>query len=83
MIAVGSRWALAWRHPHRIEATVIALEAEYVVADVVHRCPPTCELLQMRATLPIEGRLRYTYAAFDRLFERMAEGAIALPGATS
>lgn len=82
MIRLGSRWSLAWKHPHRIEATIVALEESAVLCAVVHRCGPECELLQMRATLPIEGEVRYRYADFARIFVPMAE-AIALPGGQS
>lgn len=79
MIQVGSRWTLAWKMPHRIEATITDLERDYVVVDAVHRCPPTCRLLQMRATLPIEGLMRYTYGDFAALFLPLNADAIALP----
>ena len=38
MIPVGSRWALMWKAPHRIELEVIELTADVVVVESVHRC---------------------------------------------
>ena len=78
MIRLGSRWSLAWKLPHRIECEVTALEQDRVVVQATHRCPPTCAILQMRATLPIKGEMRYSYADFGLLFVEMAEDAIAL-----
>lgn len=78
MIAVGLRYSLAWKHPHRIEAVPIELTQDHVLCEVEHRCPPTCPLLQMRQALPIEGRMKYDYAAFATMFVPMAEDAIAL-----
>lgn len=75
---IGERYALAWKLPHRIEATVVALEPDHVVVESVHRCPVTCRILQMRQTLPIEGELRFKYADFGLLFVRIPDGAIAL-----
>ncbi len=75
---VGERYSLAWKHPHRIECEIVALERDHVVVDAVHRCPPTCGILQMRATLPIEGRMRYGYPDFAKLFIRLNPDAIAL-----
>jgi hypothetical protein len=79
MISVGSRYSLAWKHPHRLEATVTALEPDHVLAQVDHRCGFACYLQQARGTLPIEGEMRYRYADFALLFVPMAEDAIALP----
>ena len=76
---VGQRFALKWKHAHRLEAEILALEPQYVVCEVEHRCPPTCEMLQRRQTLPIEGRVSYLYREFSEMYEPMAEGAIALP----
>lgn len=75
---IGERFTLAWKHPHRIECEITALEQDRVVVNAVHRCPVTCELLQMRATLPIEGRMAFRYQDFDKLFQRMSDG-IPLP----
>ena len=75
---VGERYSLFWKAPHRIECEVIALEQDRVLVESVHRCPPTCGLLQMRATLPIEGRMAYRYDDFAKLFVRMSDG-IPLP----
>jgi hypothetical protein len=79
VIAVGSRWSLFWKAPHRLEATVTSLEADHVVAQVDHRCGFACALKAMSNTIPIEGELRYTYADFAKLFVPMADDAIALP----
>lgn len=83
MIAVGSRWSLAWRHPHRLEAVVTALTQDEVVCQVDHRCGFHCYLHHMRATLPIDGEMRYRYADFALLFQPMAADAIPLPGRTT
>lgn len=79
-ITVGSRWALAWKHPHRIEATIVAFEQDVLIAEVDHRCPITCYLQQMRTTLPLHGMVRYTYREFAKMFVPMVEDAIALSG---
>jgi hypothetical protein len=79
MIAVGTRWSLAWRHPHRLEAVVTALEPDHVLCEVDHRCGFACYLKGMRGALPIEGPMRYKYDDFAKLFVPMAEDAIALP----
>ena len=78
MISIGSRWSLAWKHPHRLEATVTALEPDYIVCEVDHRCGFACYLKASKTT-PIEGEMRYTYADFAKLFVRMNPDAIALP----
>ena len=75
----GERYTLAWKLPHRIECEIVELERDYVVVQALHRCPFTCYLIQMRKTLPIEGRLRYTYYDFAKLFVRLNPDAIALP----
>lgn len=81
MIQTGQKYALRWQFPHRIDATVVALEQAEVVCEVTHRCDPMrCYLAQMRRSLPIDGELRYRYPDFAKLFEPMAEDAIALPG---
>jgi hypothetical protein len=76
---VGERYSLAWKHPHRIECEIIGLETDHVLVEAVHRCPPTCKLMQMRQTLPIEGRMSYRYDDFAKLFVRINTDAIALP----
>jgi hypothetical protein len=76
---VGERYSLAWKHPHRLEATIIALEADHVVCKVDHRCSFACYLAGMKNTLPIEGRLPFTYHDFDKLFLPLNADAIALP----
>lgn len=78
-VNVGERFSLAWKHPHRIEATIVELGPDRVLVESVHRCPPTCYVLQMRATLPIEGRMAFRYEDFDKLFQPMNTQAIALP----
>lgn len=79
MIQIGSRWTLKWRHPHRLEAVVTALEPNYVVCEVDHRCPFSCYLQGMRNTLPMEGTMRYSYGDFAELFVPLNADAIALP----
>lgn len=76
---IGEKYTLIWKAPHRLECEIVALENGYVLVDAVHRCPPTCKLLQMRATLPIEGLMRYTYGDFAQLFLPLNANAIALP----
>ena len=76
---VGERYALAWKAPHRIECEIVELGADTVTVEAVHRCPVTCYLLQMRATLPIEGRLRFRYADFASLFLKLNTDAVPLP----
>lgn len=79
MIPVGSRWALMWKAPHRIELEVIELTADAVVVESVHRCGFDCYLQQMKTTLPIEGRLTFRYHDFPKLFVRIPDGSIPLP----
>lgn len=81
MISVGSRWTLAWKLPHRIECEVLELGPDGVIVEAKHRCGFDCYLQQMRTTLPIEGRLRYHYDDFAKLFQRMSDG-IALAGSS-
>lgn len=76
---VGDRYSLAWKHPHRIEATIVALGERFVECDVEHRCGIECEIKQRKATLPIEGRMTYLYHEFADMFVPMAQDAIALP----
>jgi len=76
---VGEKYTLVWKAPHRIEATITDLERDYVVVEANHRCPVTCTLLQMRATLPIEGAMRFRYQDFAQLFLPLNADAIALP----
>lgn len=76
---IGEQFTLAWKMPHRIEAVIVELERDYVVVEAVHRCPVTCKILQMRATLPIEGTMRFRYADFAELFLPLNVDAIALP----
>lgn len=79
MITVGSRWASAWpKSPHLLDVTVVALEQEYVVAQVEHRCTLGCPLQAMRRALPIHGRMSYEYDFFATFFVPMAEDAITL-----
>lgn len=79
---VGERYSLAWKLPHRIECELIALEPDRVIVEAIHRCPPTCKILQMRETLPIEGRMAYRYDEFAKLFVKMSDG-IPLPAVSS
>lgn len=76
---VGQRFSLAWKHPHRIEATITGFEPDYVVVEAEHRCPATCKVQQMRTTLPIYGEMRFRYADFAELFLPLNVDAIALP----
>jgi hypothetical protein len=76
---VGQRFTLAWKHPHRVECEIVALESDAVVVESVHRCPPTCYLQQKRTTLPLEGEKRFTYRDFAALFVPLNADAIALP----
>lgn len=74
MIVVGSRWSLAWRYRHRVEVTVLALEADHVVTDAVHRCGFSCDVGKM-----LGGEMRYTYPDFAKLFVPLNPDAVALP----
>ena len=76
---VGERYSLAWKFPHRIEVIITDLGADRILVEAVHRCPPTCKLLQMRTTLPIEGEMKYRYGDFHALFLPLNDAAIALP----
>lgn len=77
---LGERYSLAWKAPHRIEATITAFEPDYVVVNADHRCPPTrCKLQGLRDALPIHGELRFRYADFAQLFLPLNADAIALP----
>jgi hypothetical protein len=78
-IHVGDKYTLAWKLPHRVECEIIELQCDYVIVEAVHRCPITCYLVQMRQTLPIEGRMRYRYPDFAKLFLPLNADAIALP----
>ena len=76
---VGEKFTLAWKLPHRVECELVELTRDYIFVEAVHRCPITCYLLQMRQTLPIEGRLPYRYHDFPKLFVRIPDRSIALP----
>jgi hypothetical protein len=76
---IGERYSLAWKHPHRLEATIVALESDHVVCEVDHRCGFACHLKAMKNTLPIEGRMIYRYDDFAKLFVQMNTDAIPLP----
>ena len=78
-VNVGERFSLAWKHPHRIECEVVELGPDRVIVEATHRCGFDCYLQQMRATLPIEGRMAFSYQDFDKLFVRINTSAIALP----
>jgi hypothetical protein len=79
---IGERYSLHWKHPHRIEAVITALDPAHVVAEATHRCDPPCDLLAMKQQLPLEGVIRYKYADFAQIFQPMAQDALALPPAT-
>ena len=76
---IGERYALVWKHPHRLEATIIDLEPDGVVCEVDHRCGFACYLKQMPSTLPIQGTMRYRYGDFAKLFVLIPDGSIPLP----
>jgi hypothetical protein len=78
-VNIGERYTLAWKNPHRVECEVLELTPDSVIVEAVHRCSVTCYLVQMRQTLPIEGRLSFRYQDFAKLFVRVNPGAIALP----
>lgn len=78
-MSVGERYSLAWKFPHRVECEVVELGPDRVTVESVHRCPPTCYVLQMRATLPIEGLMSFRYQDFSTLFVRIPDGSIPLP----
>lgn len=82
MIQVGQTFSLGFQLAHRIEATVIELRDQDVVAECVHRCVPTsCYLQAERTTLPLHGTIKYPYDFFAKYFVPMADDAIALAGA--
>lgn len=76
---IGDKFTLAWKMPHRIECTITAFEADYIVVQADHRCPMRCELQGMRTTLPIHGEMRFRYSDFAKLFVQLNVDAIALP----
>lgn len=76
---VGEKYSLSWKMPHRLECEIVELAPDGVIVDAVHRCGFDCYLVQMRATLPIEGRMRYSYGDFAKLFLPLNPDAIALP----
>lgn len=78
MIAPGSKWSLRLKFPHRIEATVVDLGADYIVTTVNHRCGFSCPIDKM-----LSGEVLYRYADFYALFVPMAVDAIALHGGVS
>jgi hypothetical protein len=77
-VNIGEKYTLIWKAPHRIECEIVALEKDYVCAVAVHRCPPTCVILQMRQTIPIEGEMRFRYQDFASLFLPLNADAIAI-----
>ena len=78
---VGDRYSLAWKHPHRIEATIIRVDDATVVANVDHRCEDgVCYLSVLMAALPIHGLISYKRREFEALFQPMCD-APALPPA--
>jgi hypothetical protein len=80
---VGEKYTLAWKMPHRLECEIIELARDGVIVEAMHRCPISCYLMQMRRTLPIEGRMTYRYKDFAQLFVRIPEGSIPLAGGVS
>lgn len=76
---IGETYTLIWKAPHLLECVIVDLEPDYVIVEANHRCPVTCKILQMRATLPIEGRMRFRYQDFVQLFLPLNADAIALP----
>jgi hypothetical protein len=78
-VNIGERYTLAWKNPHRVECEVLELGPDSVIVEAVHRCGFDCYLVQMRTTLPIEGRLSFRYHDFAQLFVRVNPDAIALP----
>lgn len=79
---VGDTYALAWRHPHLLNATIVSLTPHGVVCDVEHRCSLGCYLREIERTLPIAGRrmLRYDELAAQSMWTLMNPDAVALPG---
>lgn len=81
MIAQEQRYALRWKYAHRMDATIVDLRADYLIADVDHRCKPYCYLLREQpATLVLSGRRAFFYQ-FETMFELIPDGAIPLPSA--
>ena len=80
MIGVNSHWAMRWKFPHLLDATILELHPKHVVVQIEHRCTLGCEIQQLRSTLPLHGRVRYDYADFVQLFEPRNDEAIPLPG---
>lgn len=79
---IGQRFSLAWKAPHRIEATITSFEPDYVVVHADHRClPHRCKLQGLRESLAIHGEMRFRYADFAQLFLPLNDDAIALAGA--
>lgn len=72
---IGRKFSLKWRYRHRVEATVLALEADYILCDSLHRCGFACDIGKM-----LGGETRYRYDDFATMFLPMAEDAIALSG---
>lgn len=80
---VGDRFSLGWKHPHLLEATVLELQRDRVLCEVVHRCPLQCFMWEFRNTMPMSGqqRLRYDDLGNPKLWVPMAPAdAVALPG---
>lgn len=78
----GERYTTVLRLPHRIDAVVVALHDDWIVADADHRCKPYCALLRdFASTLTLSGRRAFFYDQFTAQFVLVPEGAIALSGA--
>lgn len=83
-VNVGERYSLAWRYGHRIEATIVDVQSNTIVADCDHRCAPDCYLLRdYPSSLMLSGRRTFLPREFAEQFVPMAEDALALPPATS
>lgn len=81
---VGEKYALKWpRYPHLLDATIVALERDYVVCETLHRCTLGCYLKSMQRTLPLDGRIKYDYHDFAEMFAPVNTEAIPLAGGRS
>ncbi|MDE2098112.1 MAG: hypothetical protein KGL39_12735 [Patescibacteria group bacterium] len=79
---IGDCYSLRWRYGHRIEATIVDVQSNAVVADCDHRCAPDCYLLRdYPSSLILSGRRTFLPREFAEQFEPMAQDAFALPPA--
>lgn len=82
-MTTGERYTLALKYPHRVEATIMELRSDYLIAECIHRCDSSCYLQGMRNTLPLHGQRAFFYDQFAEQFLLMAEDAIPVgPGKT-